>query len=423
VPSDGSPECENDITSPTSAAHPRPGTAARPRWSRVAWSPSFVPKEQVEHRPVHLVALRVLVVHVGPLAVEWSVGATQVPYGPAPAGFFKQLQPVRHPAERHRVGRFLVVAKLAHVHPDALRLQAFPHPDTLVSQRSPVTQPVRGLDRPCRLRPRVRAREPGSPPVTHLPRVVGMEALGHAQVDDPLDRRPAQVQAIGDDQPVRVARSDRGDEGPDHIRVRVVVDLLRLVHQVEGQPRVGDAPIPFGEVGPVVSAEALGLLAPPQVQGLPWQVDAVPRRPVKAEGDVDPVSLAEPDSLVDLREHRLLEAVPIGFVRPEPVVERQPHEIEAIARDEGEVLLAEPPVRLGTEFLLKVEAAPAGQSRRGWLRGVRRGQAPAPPHRGIIGTSGLMSGPKNAITMRSSSPVLRISTPLVARSWVTRNSS
>jgi hypothetical protein len=109
-----------------------------------------------------------------------------------------------------------------------------------------------------------------------------------------------------------------------------------------------------------VAAGAIG----PEIERLLGWVDAVARRAVQAEVDVDAAGGGPADQLVDLLERRL--AVGTGSVGPGAVVGGQADEVEAPFGDEVQVRLDVGKVVLpvgGVELLQQVESAPSGEPR------------------------------------------------------------
>lgn len=101
----------------------------------------------------------------------------------------------------------------------------------------------------------------------------------------------------------------------------------------------------------------------PQIERFRRRVDAIAGGAVEVEADMDAVSFAELDRLIDMLEFVLLQSQPIRRIGPTKIRHGQPHEVEAPGGHPLEILFAEgrvAPFALD-EFLEQVEAAPAGE--------------------------------------------------------------
>src|SRR5262245_9003769 len=278
-----------------------------------------------------------LVIDVGPVAIERSVRTAKVPYAPAPPGIGEQPEKVLHPPQRCPVWGPIEGAELADVYADTQALQLLPWPDPLTLQDIAVTDAGLGLKWPAWLGPGVGLRKPGRSIVTDPPGVVRMQALRDPQPGEAWHRRPTQVQAVRDDEPVRVPLPYRSRKPFDDRVVGTLVDVHGLVQEIEAEPVVRDAAIAVGEGRPLIGAGLLCRFVCPQVSGFERSVDAVARGAMEVDAHVQPVLPPPIDRLVDLDQNRLAELVEVALDSPGPVIHRQPHEGKSPARQEFEV--------------------------------------------------------------------------------------
>ena len=78
-------------------------------------------------------------------------------------------------------------------------------------------------------------------------------------------RHVAPLQAIRDDQSLRVLAADGLDRFTDYRRIDLRRDVARLVHEIEAQPRAGNAAIVAGKHGPMFCADPLRLGVHPKI--------------------------------------------------------------------------------------------------------------------------------------------------------------
>ena len=126
--------------------------------------------------------------------------------------------------------------------------------------------------------------------------------------------------------------------------------------------------------------------------------------------DVDPAANPPPHGLIDRGERMLVDPLPAATDGPEPVVEREPHEVEAELRDEPEVLLLEWPLGpFRGHHVWQIQSAPPRQMRGG---GIRQGRGRA---RGGCLAASSHAAPHAMTTMSAECELLRIQ--LLMRRW------
>jgi hypothetical protein len=203
-------------------------------------------------------------------------------------------------------------------------------------------------------------------------RLVPAGRLRHAQGQELEAGFPAIGESIGDDQPIRVLGPDCIAEQRDDLRIGRPVSGPRLVEEVEAEAAVRDAAVPGRDERPVPRARPLGRGVGEKVARLGRWIHAVAGCPVEVQADVDPVANPPPHGLIDRGERVLVDPLPVATDGPEPVVEREPHEVEAELRDEPEVLLLERPLGpFRGHHVGQIESAPPRQMRGG---GIRQGR-------------------------------------------------
>ncbi len=172
-------------------------------------------------------------------------------------------------------------------------------------------------------------------------RAVAARCLRHLELQQPERHLPAPAEPVADDHAVGVLGADGLDDRPADLDVGLRIDAGGLVEQVEAEPLGRHVAVAPGEGLPVHAADALRVGVGPEALGFSRRGDRVARRAVEVHHHVDAVLLAEDQRLVDLRQHVLVDLLPVAIDDPAAVVHRQPHEVETQLVDHAEVVLAE----------------------------------------------------------------------------------
>src|SRR6266700_3752764 len=101
------------------------------------------------------------------------------------------------------------------------------------------------------------------------------------------DRVASPLQAVSNNQPLRIFGPDRLDEAANDPNISFFRNFGGLIQQIKADPVVWAAFVTLAQHAPMESAGVEGLFIRPQIERFPGRIDAITRRAMQVEIDMD----------------------------------------------------------------------------------------------------------------------------------------
>ena len=207
---------------------------------------------------------------IGAAGIEDAERAAKIPQSPADPVALQDFEDVAKPSEENGMRRMMETACLAAMHAHAFGHESSPG---RVGFLEPRAIPA-GRKRPPRTAPALKARDPWGAVVAQRHGIIGAAALRDVRQVRQFGTRDAPVvEAIDDDEALRILAADGGDGGADHFLVAAAGESAeppvpgpgrgRLVEQIEAEAGGGEAAVAAREALPVKTKGIEGGGVPP----------------------------------------------------------------------------------------------------------------------------------------------------------------